>query len=685
MARHLHQAFLVMKPPKAAKAGKSLEEWVAGGPHESFDPAPTHPGPAIAPNLNTGGATDQTAALSAATITTSSSLAPWISNPVIVNAFDTTSFGSPDPSGLAFIPGASAGTGTLLLVDSEVDETPFNATRNLFYLSLSGTFDHSVSLTGFTKEPTGVAYRAGNDHLFFSDDDKNSVFEVSASDPSTKLDFFSTSSYASDAEDVAYDPATNHLLVIEGATGGFSSRTIFETSVTGTLIRSIVLPTSVPEDLEALAYDPARQVFYVSSGGSQDIFVVSRDGKTLLDTITVLEQIINTVSDTNVHPKGLLLAPSSRTTDDPSVMSLYVADYGKDQVMDGRVYEIQLSSTANQSPLFTTGADVVNFNQVIAGSYLAGSQYDALSGNDTVTLPSTAAAAAAAGYNPVQTALRAGGGNDVITGGGLNDTIYGDSGSDTLNGGAGHDRLLGGSSSDTLVGGAGNDFLDGGSSNDTAGYAASTAAVTVNLVSGIATGDGSDTLLNIENVTGSNFADRITGSSLANILVGGSGNDILHGGSGDDTLTGGSGTDQLFGDAGHDTLKWDSADSFDGASGFDTLDLNSSSADTIDLRGLGFSNLERVSTGSGNDTVTLSLADVLADTADNQFIADLGSGSADRLHIDVSGGWVATAPDPTLGPTGVSAGASIAGMTAHTFANGVDRVTIFTNADVVDT
>src|SRR4029450_10168296 len=109
------------------------------------------------------------------------------------------------------------------------------------------------------------------------------------------------------------------------------------------------------------------------------------------------------------------------------------------------------------------------------------------------------------------------------------------------------------------------------------------------------------------------------------------------------------------GDSVHDTLRWDSADLVNGGSGFDTLDLNSSSADTVDLRTSKFANLERAITGSGNETVTLSLNDVLSATADNQFIADLGSGT-DTLNIDSTGGWVATTPIPTLGPTGVNAG-----------------------------
>jgi len=625
----------------------------------------------------------RTAALAShlSTETTTSAAAPTISNPIIVNAFDTTAFGNPDPSGLAFVPGGTPGTGTLLVPDSEVEEAPFFGANNLFYYSLSGNFDHSTSLQSFTIEPTGLVYDPLNGHLFISDDDKNAVFEVDAGNPGVKLASFSVSPFAPDAEDVTFDPVTNHLLIIEGDTGNVNPRTIFERTTSGAAVQAIALTNLVPSDLEAIAYDPVNQVFYVTGGASKNIFVVSRDGQTLLNTITVLESLTNTLSDTSVHPKGLVLAPSSDPNDDPSLMSLYVADYGKDQIMDGRVYEIQLDGPAPQSPLFTTGNDDVDFNQLAAGGHLAASQYNALAGNDTVTLPTDAATAATIGYNPVLTAFRGGDGNDTVTGGSLNDTIWGDNDNDNLKGGAGNDRLLGGSGVDILAGGQGNDFLDGGSGNDTADYTAA-GAVTINLALGTATGEGNDTFLNMENATGSSFDDTITGSTLANVLTGGGGNDTLSGGNANDTLTGGSGLDKLSGEVGHDTLKWDSVDTFDGGIGFDTLDANLSSSDTIDLRNTGFTTLERILTGSGTDIVTLSLSEILSDTADHQFVADLGSGS-DTLKIDAIGGWTATTPNPTLGPTGVAAGISVSGMTAYTFTDGTNSVTVFTNAEKV--
>jgi Ca2+-binding RTX toxin-like protein len=604
-------------------------------------------------------------------------------SPLVVQTIDTTKWPdpSPDPAGLAWVPGATPGTGTLLMSDSEIDETPFFRPDNLFVLNTSGAFDHSVSLEGFTSEPTGLAYDPLDGHLFISDDVAHKIFEVDPSNPSTLISSFSTLSFgANDTEDIGFDPVTGHLLVIEGEQGTQHPRTIFEVTTTGTVVGTVQLPAAIG-DPEAIAYDSTRNVYYMGGETSADIFVVSRDGQ-ILDTITLLEGY-GRPDARRVLVKGLTLAPSSDPNDDASTMSLWVADYGADQVMDGRLFEIQLSPTSALPSLFTASADNVDFSGVVAGTYLYGSQYNALGGADTVKLPSDAAAASAAGYDPAQ-AFHGWDGNDVVTGGALNDTIYGDGGNDRLTGGSGNDVLYGLSGKDTLAGGPGNDLLNGGSSNDTADYSAAAGPVTINLTAGTATGEGSDTLVNIENATGSAFGDTITGNTLANLLSGGGGNDLLHGADGNDTLTGGTGTDQLFGDAGHDTLKWDSADFFDGGSGFDTLDANLSSSDTMDLRGANFNNLERVLTGKGNDTATLSLNDVLSETADHQFIADLGSGT-DTLHVDISGAWNATTPDTTLGPTGVAAGISITGLTAHTFTNGSQTVTIFTNAEIFDT
>ena len=119
---------------------------------------------------------------------------------------------------------------------------------------------------------------------------------------------------------------------------------------------------------------------------------------------------------------------------------------------------------------------------------------------------------------------------DTISGGDGNDWIYGYGGNDILNGDANDDQIFGGDGNDTLDGGTGNDFLNGGSGIDTADYSTSASGVTVDLNAGTATGNGTDSLTSIENVTGSSSADDISGDDGDNVLDGGDGADTLRGG-----------------------------------------------------------------------------------------------------------------------------------------------------------
>jgi Ca2+-binding RTX toxin-like protein len=189
----------------------------------------------------------------------------------------------------------------------------------------------------------------------------------------------------------------------------------------------------------------------------------------------------------------------------------------------------------------------------------------------------------------------------VIQGNGGGDRISGLGGTDSLFGGAGNDTLEGGANSDTLQGGDGNDVINGGTGLDTVDYTDKSGGVNVNVINGVAITGGfinsagfyqggvqEDTITNLENIRGSEFADRlIAGSTSARIDgLGGddylftfSGNDTVMGGDGNDRISTGQSTDQLFGGSGNDTLN--------GGTGFDTLNgaADSDTADYSDRTG----------------------------------------------------------------------------------------------------
>ncbi|MBO6785193.1 MAG: calcium-binding protein, partial [Alphaproteobacteria bacterium] len=207
--------------------------------------------------------------------------------------------------------------------------------------------------------------------------------------------------------------------------------------------------------------------------------------------------------------------------------------------------------------------------------------------------------------------------NNVLAGGEGNDIIDGGSGSDTVSyaglsagvtinlstgavsGAGGSDTLisienvLGTDHNDSFVGGGNASVLDGGGGSDSLSYSASLVAITGNLATGtVSRGGVSDSALNFENLTGSAFDDVLAGNGSANRLIGGSGNDNMSGGAGDDHLIGGAGNDILDGGSGNNII--------DGGAGFDYLSFASAYA-SVSINVVTGS---IYSLGAGNDTVS---------------------------------------------------------------------------------
>ena len=163
-----------------------------------------------------------------------------------------------------------------------------------------------------------------------------------------------------------------------------------------------------------------------------------------------------------------------------------------------------------------------------------------------------------------------GAGNDAIDGGNGKDyAIYSDAaagvsvnlatgvamgdasvGTDTL---TGIEAIVGSDFNDTLLGSdaqtsvvneqfaglAGDDLIDGKGGIDRLYYRYDPSGVTVNLTSGTAKDGfgGTDTLLNIENVQGSDFSDSLTGNGQNNMFWGEGGDDLVDGQGGEDMVS----------------------------------------------------------------------------------------------------------------------------------------------------
>ncbi len=278
---------------------------------------------------------------------------------------------------------------------------------------------------------------------------------------------------------------------------------------------------------------------------------------------------------------------------------------GNDILAGGLGNDTLTGETGNDNLLGGAGDDVLD-----GGLGTDSSSYSTASGSVQVDL----SAATATGADGTDTLI----GIENIMGSSYDDTLIGDDGNNSLAGSSGSDTVTGGAGNDYLAGGAGDDVLDGGTGTDTASYNGAGGSVQVDLGAGTTSGaEGTDTLINIENITGSSHNDTLIGSDTNNNLAGGLGSDTLTGGAGNDTLAGGLGNDSLAGGLGNDSLVGGLGnDVLDGGTGIDTISYNRASGSVQVNLSLG-----TASGADGTDTL-ISIENISGSTHDDTLVGN---------------------------------------------------------------
>ncbi|MBD2530101.1 calcium-binding protein [Nostoc flagelliforme FACHB-838] len=293
------------------------------------------------------------------------------------------------------------------------------------------------------------------------------------------------------------------------------------------------------------------------------------------------------------------------------------------------------------------------------------------SGNDTIVGWASSGNANSTSGNDTLNGLA---GNDSLAGGTGNDSLNGGEGNDTLDGGTGNDTLAGGAGSDTFIGGQGNDSINGGDGTDTADYS-QLGQITLSGVGTIqkAGGFGQDqlfkvekiivnknianntidasqslagvfitvnlqtqrlaannvpglgilpfTVVNFDDVIGTNANDSIVGDNQNNQLSGNGGNDTLDGGGGNDTLKGGAGDDNYIIDSAGDIIT-EAANS-----GIDTVRPSFSYTLGANLENLRLREVPGIN-GTGNSLNNFLFGNILNNTLNGRAGNDTVDGSA---------------------------------------------------------
>jgi Ca2+-binding RTX toxin-like protein len=280
---------------------------------------------------------------------------------------------------------------------------------------------------------------------------------------------------------------------------------------------------------------------------------------------------------------------------------------------------------------------------------------------------------------------------DLVEGGRGNDHIDSDGGG-SLDGGAGDDHLvmLPSGSLTKLDGGPGNDVLDAADGYAWAEYHGATRGVKVDLLSGTATGQGHDRMIDVDGIRGTEFDDVLKAGNDADHVWARAGDDEVWARGGDDRVDGAGGSDDLRGGGGKDQVLTgyrDAApDKADGGRGRDYIEADS--GDDV------------ISGGEGNDLVSFLFSsqgvvvDLAAGGSEGEGSASfdgiegvIGSTFDDELHGDDSGNalWGEGGDDTIDGRAGNDVLGPGEGSDALDGGDGIDRVSyvdVYSSVDI---
>ena len=281
---------------------------------------------------------------------TASTIVPTLVHTTLTSQWSSP---SPDPMGGTFIPTS----GRLMISDSEIEEyqRPYWQGGNVFTSSLQGAFLPPVQdITGFTNEPTGIAFNPSNNHLFVSDDSMKEIFEVNPggdgkyfTGDDTRTQFDTKVLGTNDTEDVAYDPFNGYLYLADGLNSevwevrpgpnnrfdgvppaGDDQASHWDTSSKGI------------SDPEGITVNTDTGTLYVTGHGATKVIETTLDGTVLnIYDIAFIKNLYG-----RMQPSGLAYGPSSTT---PGVKNLYITDRAVDndsdpRENDGKIHEITL-------------------------------------------------------------------------------------------------------------------------------------------------------------------------------------------------------------------------------------------------------------------------------------------------------------------------------------------------------
>jgi hypothetical protein len=239
----------------------------------------------------------------------------------LVRKFATPELGIPNPSGLAFSPAAGA-----LLV------TPSPGTAVLITVTMVPDTAGSATMATVVPNPVNMAFDGKFNSLLFFDASTDELIEIKAGangrpepSPGAMTRFNARPFVVRQAQGMTLDPATGDLFFLVVPAQPAVPRIVRiiphpQDRFASPVVSDIVLNSLRQSQLRGIAFNPSDGHFYIMSPAEQKLYEVTPKGE-VLSTRDLLPFALGDV-------QNMAFAPSGDQTDDPAIMSLYIADSG---------------------------------------------------------------------------------------------------------------------------------------------------------------------------------------------------------------------------------------------------------------------------------------------------------------------------------------------------------------------
>jgi DNA-binding beta-propeller fold protein YncE len=261
----------------------------------------------------------------------------------LARVIDTNAVGVPNPAGLAFAPA----TNTSVMLPAHHPAQPADGAADLTMITSLEEPAGVVHLALAPADPLNMVFDSAADRLLLFDSAASELIEIKTR-PSGRLDPATLTRFAARhlgvraARGMAVDPTSGCLFILDGAAPrviridrAMDQRGPIGLSA-GRMSQVDLAPLGL-DDLHGLAYNAYNRHLYLLSRAPQRLYELTESGQ----LVAAYEIAPLELRD----PQAMVFAPSGDLTDDPALLSLYIADSGLSSAKPGRGNIVELSLT----------------------------------------------------------------------------------------------------------------------------------------------------------------------------------------------------------------------------------------------------------------------------------------------------------------------------------------------------